>query len=170
MKDLAGSSSLDAGGGSCGPGDDAFCASNWVWLIGAVLVFYQSDFLDAVLISPITTGGTVRLNFPFYVAGMLLLALNAAIFYYLVVHLSWNRGVGSDDWDAYVPRAVPTATASFVGAAVCLSIGLWPRWGVLTVPILSTVFMGLIVVVAMLSRLYKMRRFGRAEEADKKRT
>jgi len=166
IKTISGSSSLDADGGSCGPGDDAFCLSNLLWLGAASFVIYQMEFFDVALLSPLR--GENHLNAPFYVFGLILLMINFCIFYYLVVHLSWNRGVKSEEWDTYIPHAVPAATASFVGAALSLSVGLWPRWGVLTVPILSTVFMGFIVVVSMGSQIYKWRRLVVGAETRKK--
>ena len=168
IKSVSGSSSLDADGGSCGPGDDAFCVSNILWLPAAAIVAYMSDFFRAVSSPWGFSQGDEELNLLSYWTGTILLSLNFGIFYYLVVHLSWNRGIKSDDWDEYVPHAVPVATASFVGAALFLSIGFWPLWGVLTVPILSTVFMGFIVVVSMVSQLYKWRRFGAEREVEKK--
>jgi len=168
LKSVAGSSSLDEDGGSCGPGDDAFCFSNFLWLFAAGLVIYYSDFVSAVIVSPMGGGGGSDLNLTCYWIGIALLSTNFCIFYYLVVHLSWFRGVKSDDWDSYIPYAVPVATASFVGAALFLSLGLWPQYGVLTVPILSTVFMGFIVLVSMGSQAYKWRRFRAESERDKK--
>ena len=161
MKSISGSSSLDADGGSCGPGDDAFCFSNLAWLAAAAFAAYHMDFLDVAVFSPLR--GDNQLNALFYILGVVLLGVNVAIFCYLVVYLSWNRGVKSEDWDSYIPFAVPAATASFVGAAVFLSIALWPKWGVLTVPVLSTVFMGFIVVVSMASQIYKWRLFRKTE-------
>jgi len=167
LKTLSGSSSLDNDGGSCGPGDDAFCFSNFLWLIAAGLVAYYGEFVDAVIVMPLF-GAAEEINSPCYWIGVALLFINLAIFYYLVVHLSWNRGVKSDDWDSYVPFAVPLATASFVGAALFLSLGLWPQYGVLTVPILSTVFMGFIVIVSMASQTFKWMRWRAEAEKDKK--
>ena len=166
IKAVSGTSSLDADGGSCGPGDDAFCVSNFLWLGAACLLVYYMDFIDVAVLSPLRGEG--HLNTTFYVAGLFLLTINFSIFYYLVVYLSWNRGVKSEHWDSYIPRAVPVATASFVGATLFLSIGLWPRWSVLTVPILSTVFMGVIVVISMGSQIYKWRRFVSRSKVEKK--
>ena len=54
LKSVSGSSSLDADGGSCGPGDDAFCISNMLWLSAAGCVMYFSDFVNAVILDPIS--------------------------------------------------------------------------------------------------------------------
>lgn len=169
LKTLSGTSSLDEDGGSCGPGDDAFCFSNLLWLLAAGLVAYYGEFVDAAIMTPLY-GEAEDINALCYAVGVAILFINLSIFCYLVVYLSWHRGVKSDDWDTYVPCAIPLATASFVGAALFLSLGLWPQYGVMTVPILSTLFMGFIVLVSMGSQTYKWIKWRAAAEQDKKRS
>ncbi|KAK2166440.1 hypothetical protein LSH36_39g10033 [Paralvinella palmiformis] len=121
--------------------ESPYSVENILWLISSIAVFYYADFARAMLYDP-----DVRRSW-FYI-GLVLMGLTCAIAFFLIVYLSWIKKMSTDDWELQYPAAIPVATASFAFGSFCVTIGLWPVWGVLTIPILFTQFMGFIVVIA----------------------
>ncbi|KAK7485867.1 hypothetical protein BaRGS_00022862 [Batillaria attramentaria] len=120
----------------------AFNVQNIVWLIASIAVFHFSDFYVVVLYDP-------RINRLWFDVGAGLIGVTLAIALFLIIWLSLVKKVSSDDWEKLHPTAIPIATASFILGSICLLKGLWPVWGLLTPLILVTLFMGVVVLIAM---------------------
>ncbi|XP_032631664.1 transmembrane protein 128 isoform X2 [Chelonoidis abingdonii] len=82
------------------------------------------------------------------VLGSCLLAASLAIAFYCIIYLEWYCGI--EDYDAQYPVLIPVTTATFIAAAVCFNIALWPVWSFLTPLLLFTQFMGVVMLVSLL--------------------
>ncbi|XP_070540934.1 transmembrane protein 128-like [Ptychodera flava] len=120
-----------------------YTLSNAMWMVASIAVFYYTDFAIAVRVDP-------RINRLWFNVGVVLVAVNIAIGFYFVVICSWIRKIHTDDWEKHMPAAIPIATVAFIGGAVCLNVGLWPVWSILTPFILFTLFMGVVVLISLL--------------------
>ncbi|CAI9733034.1 Hypothetical predicted protein [Octopus vulgaris] len=116
---------------------------NVMWLLTAMATFYYTDFYPALLYD-------TRINRFWLNLGALLIGVNITIGAFLILWTSCIKKISSDEWERQYPAAIPTATASFILGAVCVTIGLWPVWSILTPLILFFIFMGFVVVVAVI--------------------
>ncbi|KAL3865145.1 hypothetical protein ACJMK2_006766 [Sinanodonta woodiana] len=123
--------------------ESPYSIQNILWLIASMATFYYSDFYLAVTYDP-------RVNRLWFNIGMLLVGVNICIAVFLIIWLSYIKKIDSDQWEKRYPAAIPIATASFVLGAFVLTVALWPVWGILTPVILFVLFMGFIVLIAML--------------------
>ncbi|XP_078598923.1 transmembrane protein 128-like [Branchiostoma floridae x Branchiostoma japonicum] len=112
------------------------------WLVASMAVFYYTDIAVALRVDP-------RINWLWLLPGAVLVGLNVVIGGFLIVWLSWIKGVSTDEWEKLYPSAIPTATASFIIGGLCCMMGLWPVWGFLTPIILFTLFMGVVMVISL---------------------
>jgi hypothetical protein len=69
------------------------------------------------------------------------LGLTLTIGVYLALYLPYVARIDLP-WSTYVPWAIPVATGSGVTAFLCLIVGLWPAFGLLTPLLVATLFMG----------------------------
>ncbi|XP_025095876.1 transmembrane protein 128-like [Pomacea canaliculata] len=120
----------------------AFSVQNVLWLIASIAVFHFTDFYLVLLYDS-------RIDRMWFNVGAGLITVTLAIAAFLIVWLSMVKKVSSDDWESTYPAAIPIATASFIAGSCCVIKSLWPVWGILTPPILVTLFMGVVVVIAM---------------------
>ncbi|XP_019620726.1 PREDICTED: transmembrane protein 128-like [Branchiostoma belcheri] len=112
------------------------------WLVASMAMFYYTDIAVALRVDP-------RINWLWLLPGAVLIGLNVGIGAFLIVWLSWIKGVSTDEWEKRYPSAIPTATASFIIGGLCCMVGLWPVWGFLTPIILFTLFMGVVMVISL---------------------
>ncbi|XP_076465592.1 transmembrane protein 128-like [Babylonia areolata] len=120
----------------------AFTVQNVLWMVASMAVFHFSEFHNVVRFDP-------RINRMWFNVGVGLIGVTLAIAVFMIVWLSLVKKVHSDDWEKRHPAAIPVATASFIIGSLCLLKGLWPVWGLLTPLILVTLFMGVVVLIAM---------------------
>lgn len=123
--------------------ESAYSIQNVLWLITSIAVFYYTDFYIACRYDQ-------RVNRVWFNVGAILVLVNLCIGAFLIVYITYIKKVSSDDWETHYPAAIPIATGSFIMGAVCVTVGLWPLWNILTPVILFILFMGMIVTLAML--------------------
>lgn len=112
------------------------------WMIAAMIVFNYTDFVNVIV-----NDSRVKYNLLQVGAGMI--GINLSVGCYLVVYLSYFRGLRN--WEAHIhPAVLPVATLFAVIGGVICTVALWPVWKFLTVPILFTLFMGIIMLVTLL--------------------
>ncbi|XP_071090062.1 transmembrane protein 128-like [Haliotis cracherodii] len=122
--------------------ESVFSIMNILWLMAGVAVFYFSEIVLVIRYDP-------RVDRLWFNIGSVLMGINICIAMFLVVYLSYIKKISADDWERHYPALIPIATAAFIFGGICLSVGLWPVWGLLTVPILFTMFMSFVVFIAM---------------------
>ncbi|KAL8585828.1 hypothetical protein ACOMHN_065178 [Nucella lapillus] len=120
----------------------AFSIQNILWMVASMAVFHFSEFHNVIRFDP-------RINRVWFNVGVSLIGVTLAIALFLIVWLSLVKKVHSEHWEKRHPAAIPVATASFIIGSLCLLKGLWPVWGLLTPFILVTLFMGIVVLIAM---------------------
>lgn len=125
------------------PKTSPYTLRNVVWLVAAMAVFYYSDFYPALKYDP-------RINRTWLNIGLMLIAVNIGIALFLIIWISCVQKINSDEWERRYPAAIPVATGAFIIGAICLTVGLWPVWSILTPLILFVLFMGFVVIVTML--------------------
>ncbi|XP_075050761.1 transmembrane protein 128 [Mixophyes fleayi] len=111
------------------------------WILAAVSLSYYVDFLQ-VIHENLQEGSLWLLG------GALSLAVSVSIALYCIVYLEWRCGIC--DYDAKYPGLVPIAIVTFLVAAICINVSLWPVWSFLTPVILFTQFMGFVMLVSIL--------------------
>ncbi|XP_040191355.1 transmembrane protein 128 isoform X2 [Rana temporaria] len=111
------------------------------WILAAVAVTHYVDFLPAVHLN-LQEGCTWLL------VGAVSLVVSMSVALYCIVYLEWYRGIC--DYDAKYPGLVPVAILTFLVAAVCVNVSLWPVWSYFTPLILFTQFMGFVMLVSLL--------------------
>ncbi|KAK7110941.1 transmembrane protein 128-like [Littorina saxatilis] len=121
----------------------AFSAQNILWLVSSIAVFHFTEF-------HLVLWYDTRINRLWFNVGAGLMAVTVAIALFMIFWLSLVKKVKSDDWEKRHPAAIPVATASFILGFLSLLKGLWPVWGLLTPPILLALFMGIVVLIAMI--------------------
>ncbi|XP_056411119.1 transmembrane protein 128 [Hyla sarda] len=110
------------------------------WILAAVSLTYYVDFCQ-VLQSNLQEGCVWLL------VGALSLVISLSIALYCIVYLEWHCGIC--DYDAKYPGLVPVAIITFLVAAVCINVSLWPVWSFFTPGILFTQFMGFVMLVSL---------------------
>lgn len=111
------------------------------WILAAVAVTHYVDFLPAVHLN-LQEGCTWLL------VGAVSLVVSMSVALYCIIYLEWYRGIC--DYDAKYPELVPVAILTFLVAAVCFNVSLWPMWSYFTPLILFTQFMGFVMLVSLL--------------------
>ncbi|ELU07790.1 hypothetical protein CAPTEDRAFT_193160 [Capitella teleta] len=120
-----------------------YSIANFLWIASAACVLYYTEFFTTAIKHPKT-----RMTWLY--TGILLICVNLAVAFFLIVYLSYIKKVSSDNWEKQYPPAIPIATACFTFGAICVTVGLWPVWSFLTPFLLFAVFMGVIVIITML--------------------
>lgn len=123
--------------------DYPYSIQNVLWLIGAIALFYYTDFYVAVRYDP-------KVNRVWFNIGAILILVNIGIAAFLIIYLSWVKKISSDDWEKACPCAIPIATGAFIMGGVCVTVGLWPLWNIFTPFMMFTFFMGFVVTLAMI--------------------
>ncbi|KAK3788333.1 hypothetical protein RRG08_025063 [Elysia crispata] len=120
-----------------------FCIQNFLWLGVALVVFYFSDFVRVMIYD-------TSIKRMWYWIGVALMSIHIGTAAFLVIWLGFWKKISSDHWEKQYPKTIPIATASFLLGILCLSVALWPVWGFLAPIILLSLFMGVVVIVAMI--------------------
>ncbi|XP_061192871.1 transmembrane protein 128-like [Saccostrea echinata] len=123
--------------------DSPYSIQNILWLISSIAVFYYTDFYIACRYDQ-------RVNRVWFNVGAILMLVNLSIAAFLIVYITYIKKVSTDNWETLYPAAIPIATGSFILGGICVTVGLWPIWSIFTPVILFTLFMGMIVTIAML--------------------
>ncbi|CAM6027781.1 unnamed protein product [Sphagnum balticum] len=115
---------------------------NFLWIAAATFAIYYGDS-EKHLFHVLFYDPRIR-RIPFNL-GLVCLAINAVIFAYLAV---WLRHIikTEEKWELIAPAAIPSATLIGLTACLLFSIALWPIWGILTLPLLFTLFMAFVVI------------------------
>ncbi|XP_030419098.1 transmembrane protein 128 [Gopherus evgoodei] len=111
------------------------------WILASIAVTYYVEFFK-------TIKETIQADSWCIVLGSCLLVASLAIAFYCIIYLEWYCGI--EDYDAQYPVLIPVTTATFIAAAVCFNIALWPVWSFLTPLLLFTQFMGVVMLVSLL--------------------
>ena len=112
------------------------------WMIAAALVFNYTDFANVLV-------NDSRIKTDLLKVGSGMIAVNLSVGAYLVVYMSYIRG--KKDWSAHAhPALIPVATLFGCIGMVISTIALWPVWGFLTLPILFTLFMGIVMLASLM--------------------
>ncbi|XP_077159815.1 transmembrane protein 128 [Paroedura picta] len=111
------------------------------WIVASVAVTYYVEFFRAVKEIIQTESG-------WFMLGIWLLLGSLAVAFYCIIYLEWYRGI--EDYDTAYPALIPITTASFLAAAICFNVALWPVWSFLTPLVLFTQFMGVVMLISLL--------------------
>ncbi|XP_068133532.1 transmembrane protein 128 isoform X2 [Hyperolius riggenbachi] len=111
------------------------------WILTSVGVTYYVDFLQALQ-------GNLQEGCLWLLVGSLSLVVSMTVALYCIAYLEWYCGVC--DYDAKYPGLVPVAIVTFLVAAVCFNVSLWPVWSFFTPVILFIQFMGFVMLVSLL--------------------
>ncbi|KAM6221776.1 transmembrane protein 128 [Rhynchocyon petersi] len=110
------------------------------WILASIAVTYYVDFFKTVKENIHTSS--------WFLFGGALLLVSLSIAFYCIVFLEWYCGV--EDYDTRHPALIPVTTASFIAAAICFNVALWPVWSLLTPVLLFTQFMGVVMLISLL--------------------
>ena len=110
-----------------------------LWVGGCIWLLSYLDFIHVVLESN-------KVDRLWFNMGIIAFLVNVVIFSYLAFWLPYIAKV-DEEWEDYCPRVIPTATLVGLFSTLCIVIGLWPIYGILTLPILFVFFMGSIMAV-----------------------
>ncbi|KAM4808277.1 transmembrane protein 128 [Rhinophrynus dorsalis] len=111
------------------------------WILAAVSLTYYVEFFQVV--KEILEGGCWWL-----LSGTLLLVVSLSVALYCIIYLEWLCGIS--DYDTKYPALVPITITTFIVAAICYNVALWPTWSFFTPLILFTQFMGMVMLVSLL--------------------
>ncbi|XP_065693414.1 transmembrane protein 128 [Patagioenas fasciata] len=111
------------------------------WILASIAVTYYFDFFK-------TIKETIQADSWWFVSGSCLLAACLSVAFYCILYLECYRGI--QDYDAQYPALVPITTATFIAAAICFNIALWPVWSFMTPLLLFIQFMGVVMLVSLL--------------------
>jgi len=111
------------------------------WMVASIAVFYYTDFYMAVKLDP-------NVNWSYLYPGIGFIFISVFIGMFCVIWCHYIKGVS--DYENLYPAAVPLATISFLAGMICCCAALWPIWGWLTIPILLTLFMGMMFATTIL--------------------
>ncbi|KAH9492724.1 hypothetical protein Btru_026166 [Bulinus truncatus] len=120
-----------------------YCFQNFLCLGVAIAVFYFTDFLNILLYD-------VNIKSNWFWSGVVFLSVHVGIAVYIIFYQSFWKKLHADDWEKKFPKIFPIATASFIIGIICLTVSLWPVWGFLTPFILIALFLGGVVIIAMI--------------------
>jgi len=109
-----------------------------VWLVAALSLIYVTDFIYVVIEDH-------RVNRPYLYFGVAGFLTNLSIGIYLAYYLPHFKGVKTDDWETASPWAIPIATIFGILGCIGFTVGLWPVWHYLTIPLLFVIFMGTVM-------------------------
>ncbi|XP_033016617.1 transmembrane protein 128 [Lacerta agilis] len=111
------------------------------WILASIATTYYIEFFKIVK-------EIIQQESWWFILGICLLIISLSVAFYCIIYLEWYHGI--EDYDAIYPALVPITTASFIAAAVCFNISLWPIWSFLTPVVLFVQFMGIVMLVSLL--------------------
>uniref|UniRef100_A0A8C3C3Z1 Transmembrane protein 128 n=1 Tax=Cairina moschata TaxID=8855 RepID=A0A8C3C3Z1_CAIMO len=111
------------------------------WILASIAVTYYFDFFKSVK-------ETIQADSWWFASGSCLLAACLSVAFYCIIYLEWYRGI--EDYDVQYPILIPVSTATFIAAAICFNVALWPVWSFMTPLLLFIQFMGVVMLVSLL--------------------
>uniref|UniRef100_A0A8B9BAN3 Transmembrane protein 128 n=1 Tax=Anser brachyrhynchus TaxID=132585 RepID=A0A8B9BAN3_9AVES len=111
------------------------------WILASIAVTYYFDFLKSVK-------EAIQADSWWFVTGSCLLAACLSVAFYCIIYLEWYRGI--EDYDVRYPILIPISTTTFIAAAICFNVALWPVWSFMTPLLLFIQFMGVVMLVSLL--------------------
>ncbi|XP_019381929.1 PREDICTED: transmembrane protein 128 isoform X1 [Gavialis gangeticus] len=111
------------------------------WILASIAVTYYFEFFK-------TVKETIQADSWSFVIGSCLLVASLSLAFYCILYLEWYCGI--EDYDAKYPVLIPVTTATFIAAAICFNVALWPVWSFLTPVLLFTQFMGVVMLISLL--------------------
>ncbi|XP_028600151.2 transmembrane protein 128 [Podarcis muralis] len=111
------------------------------WILASIATTYYIEFFKVVK-------EIIQQESWWFILGICLLIISLSVAFYCIIYLEWYHGI--EDYDATYPALIPITTASFIAAAVCFNISLWPIWSFLTPVVLFVQFMGIVMLVSLL--------------------
>ncbi|KAM6077047.1 transmembrane protein 128 [Chlamydotis macqueenii] len=111
------------------------------WISASIAVTYYFDFLK-------TIKETIQADSWWFASGICLLTACLSVAFYCILYLEWYCGI--EDYDTRYPALIPITTATFIAAAICFNIALWPVWSFMTPLLLFIQFMGVVMLVSLL--------------------
>ncbi|KFV06969.1 Transmembrane protein 128, partial [Tauraco erythrolophus] len=111
------------------------------WILASIAVTYYFDFFQNVK-------ETMQTNSWWFASGSCLLAACLSVAFYCILYLEWYCGI--EDYEAQYPALIPIATTTFIAAAICFNIALWPVWSFMTPLLLFIQFMGVAMFISLL--------------------
>ena len=116
-------------------------ASTICWMILGIMVFTFTDFANVVV-------NDARVDSAYLKLGGIFFVVNFIIGIYFVVYLSYIRGYRN--WTDHAhPALIPVATFCGCMGLIFFTIAFWPVWGILTIPILFSLFMGMFMLISL---------------------
>jgi hypothetical protein len=107
------------------------------WVALAVVAVYFTRLWEVVVLDE-------RVSRGWFNAGVVFLALQVGLVLYLTVWVRYVRRI-TLEWEAYCPRVLQASVWTGLVAFLLFSVGLWPVFGLLTVPLLLLLVMGLVM-------------------------
>ncbi|XP_065591856.1 transmembrane protein 128 [Cyrtonyx montezumae] len=111
------------------------------WILASIAVTYYFDFFKSVK-------ETIQADSWWFASGSCLLAACLSVAFYCIIYLEWYHGI--EDYDVQYPVLIPVTTVTFIAAAVCFNVALWPVWSFITPVVLFIQFMGVVMLVSLL--------------------
>ncbi|XP_048366238.1 transmembrane protein 128 [Sphaerodactylus townsendi] len=111
------------------------------WIVASIAVTYYIEFFKAVK-------EVIETDSWWFLLGSWLLLGSLSVAFYCIIYLEWYHGI--EDYDTAYPALIPITTATFIAAAVCFNVALWPAWSFLTPLVLFTQFMGVVMLISLL--------------------
>ncbi|XP_061439949.1 transmembrane protein 128 [Rhineura floridana] len=111
------------------------------WILASIATTYYVEFFK-------TVKEVIQQESWWFVLGSCLLVISLSVAFYCIIYLEWYCRI--EDYDASYPALIPITTASFIAAAICFNVSLWPVWSFLTPLVLFTQFMGIVMLVSLL--------------------
>ncbi|XP_023781576.1 transmembrane protein 128 [Cyanistes caeruleus] len=111
------------------------------WILASIAVTYYFDFLKNIK-------ETMQADSWWLSCGTCLLAACLSVAFYCILYLEWYCGI--QDYDEQYPALIPITTATFIAAAICFNVALWPVWSFFTPVLLFIQFMGVVMLVSLL--------------------
>ncbi|XP_065515456.1 transmembrane protein 128 [Lathamus discolor] len=111
------------------------------WILASIAVTYYFDFFK-------TVKETIQADSWWLASGSCLLATCLSVAFYCILYLEWYCGI--EDYDTQYPALIPITTATFIAAAICFNVALWPVWSFMTPLLLFIQFMGVVMLVSLL--------------------
>lgn len=111
------------------------------WILASIAVTYYFDFFKSIK-------ETIQADSWWFASGSCLLAACLSVAFYCIIYLEWYRGI--EDYDVQYPVLIPITTVTFIAAAVCFNVALWPIWSFITPVVLFIQFMGVVMLVSLL--------------------
>lgn len=104
------------------------------WVTAAAVMIWWTNFFRVIWEHP-------KVNRPYFYLALTCLGFNVFMLFYFAI---WCEAVKRIDepWDVYAPKAIPALAICGVSMCVLFFFALYPVWGMLTILIQFTFFMG----------------------------